>query len=310
MKPKLTIVTLLFYQIVFSQRTADSIYFRHFEKFIYSTEKLINAGYQLDYLALGPKPDNSNTDSLFYYLNEVKAGLRILDSVGRFSMAMAAYFENGRRDRFRDLTSPIAQLQCSYSHYMQNLRNAKEDLTAIVTAALTLDKHLSKGYPISIFCPYTYDEVRVNFGKTPSKKIDFANPINFLDQTSFLISGWYFIVDSLTDFERQLNKTKTFYFIDSTPIITAKNIENLKIYERKDGGGFGLEILFDKDSKILWSDATEKASVRHQRLAFILYNNLIYAPKILEKITNGIADLKGYTLEELELFKEKLEREK
>ena len=88
---------------------------------------------------------------------------------------MANYFEDGKRARSRNLSSPIAQSQCSYSHYMQNLRYARDSIPAIVKASLILESHLKHGFPSSIYCPFIYDEVKFGPGlapaKTPVKKI-------------------------------------------------------------------------------------------------------------------------------------------
>ena len=52
---------------------------------------------------------------------------------------------------------------------------------------------------------------------------------------SVLYTGWYYIVDT-SGYKRRLDKTDEFYFIDPTPITTAKNITELKIYTANEGG--------------------------------------------------------------------------
>jgi len=144
MRFKLTTITILFCQVTFSQNLRDTTYFKYFETFIHSTETLIKES---------QKQKNSKPDSINFYANEVKTILRKLDSIDRFSFSMANYFEDGKRARSRDLSSSIAQSQCSYSHYMQNLRYARDSIPAIVKASLILESHLKNGFPPSIYFP-------------------------------------------------------------------------------------------------------------------------------------------------------------
>jgi len=175
MKSQLTIIAAFLCQMAFSQREEDSIYFKNFDIFISRTETLIRNVHQFGDTTIRKKQKHSKKDSTNFYADEVKKALRKLDSMRNF-FGMAGYFQRGNKPgRSQDLSSPVCQLQCSYSHYMQNLRYVKDSIPAIVKAALILETHLRKGYPESIYCPYIYDEVQFGPGlappKPPTKKI-------------------------------------------------------------------------------------------------------------------------------------------
>ncbi len=125
---------------------------------------------------------------------------------------------------------------------------------------------------------------------------------------SVLYTGWYYIVDT-SDYKRRLDKTKEFYFIDPTPIITAKNITELKMYTANEGG-FGLLMRLDEISTKAWSVATEKSIGR--RLAFIVDNRLLHTPSVNSQITGGVTALNrnDYSKAELENFKTIIDSER
>jgi hypothetical protein len=104
---------------------------------------------------------------------------------------------------------------------------------------------------------------------------------------SVLYTGWYYIVDT-SSYKRQLDKTNEIYFVDPTPITTAKNITTLEIYTANNGG-FGLMMQLNEVGTKAWRIATEKSVGR--KLAFILDNRLLHAPFVNSQITGGVTAL-------------------
>ncbi len=127
-----------------------------------------------------------------------------------------------------------------------------------------------------------------------------------------MITGWYYISEIEQGFKLQLENSKEYFFIDPTPIVTAKNFTTLEIYESNAGGKkhIGLTIRLDKSGTKKWSLATEKSVGK--KLAFILDNKLIYTLHINSQITGGTTALNrgDLTIEQLEEIKRILEKEK
>jgi preprotein translocase subunit SecD len=121
---------------------------------------------------------------------------------------------------------------------------------------------------------------------------------------SILSTGWYYIADTNTGYHRQLDKDQDYYFINPKPIVTAKDFKRLEIYKMKEKG-FGLEMQLDEEATKLWSIVTRRLSMTGQKLAFILNDNLLIAPRVLSQITNGMTAINrsDYTKEELKRFK-------
>ena len=127
---------------------------------------------------------------------------------------------------------------------------------------------------------------------------------------SVLSTGWYYIINKDNGYKRLLDKASEYYFIDPTPITTAKNFTQLRVYAAKDRG-FGLLILLDETGTKAWSSATKKASRNYQKLGFILDNKLLYLAPVFSQITNGTTAVtrNDYTKDELESFKTRIEKE-
>lgn len=168
MKFLFTITIVLLSQMAFSQRWTDTAYNNSFNKFIEQTNTLIKKSHDLNAKNTNKKAKKLMQDSINLYALKVRTTLRDLDSIGT-SLEMASYFANGKLARSQDLSSRITQLQCSYSHYMQRIRESKDSIPAIVNAALVLETHLKNGFPPSIYCPFIYDEVKFGPGLAPSK---------------------------------------------------------------------------------------------------------------------------------------------
>ena len=170
MRFKLTIITILSCQVLLSQNLRDTIYFKNFENFIHSTETLIKQSHRFSDTTASRRQKIPKSDSITFYAIEVKNILRMLDSIDRFFLSMGRYFAKGKGARSQDLSSPVAQLQCSYSHYIQNLRYARDSIPAIVKASLVLESHLKNGFSSSIYCPFIYGEVKLGPGLTPANE--------------------------------------------------------------------------------------------------------------------------------------------
>jgi preprotein translocase subunit SecD len=122
-----------------------------------------------------------------------------------------------------------------------------------------------------------------------------------------LATGWYYVVDN--DHRRQLEKDTIFYFIDTTPIVAPKHFTTLEVTEDNWHNAM-LVIKFDKEGTKAWSNATAKYIGR--RLALIIDNKLMIAPKVNSQITGGVSALnaKWYSKQDLEKFKTIIEKEK
>ena len=126
---------------------------------------------------------------------------------------------------------------------------------------------------------------------------------------TFLKTGWYNISASPNTFKRQLDKDTISFYIDPTPIITAKNIKNLNLYEYENSE-IGLTMEFDKNGTLLWKYWTNKAV--GGKLAFIINDILVYTPTVVSEIAWGKAALNRgiYSKAELEFFKETIDKER
>jgi preprotein translocase subunit SecD len=134
----------------------------------------------------------------------------------------------------------------------------------------------------------------------------------FSQDTTSLNTGWYYIVDTANGFKRQLDKSTEAFFIDPTPIVTAKNLTTLEIHESNVNGNTHLLLIMrlDKNGTENWIAATGN-SVGKQ-LAFILDDKLLRVPKVNSQITAGVTALNrgDYSRQELEKFKAIIETEK
>ena len=146
--------------------------------------------------------------------------------------------------------------------------------------------------------------------RIPSAQKNNNNNLDIEKPDSILSTGWYFIINKDNGIKRLLDKASEYYFIDPTPITTAKNFTQLRVYAAKDRG-FGLLILLDEIGTKAWSSATKKASRNYQRLGFILDNKLLYLAPVFSQITNGTTAVtrNDYTKDELESFKTRIEKE-
>jgi preprotein translocase subunit SecD len=129
-----------------------------------------------------------------------------------------------------------------------------------------------------------------------------------INSDSTLQTGWYYIVDTANGFKRQLDKDTLFYFINPIPIVTAKNIKAMEIYENQ--YGVGLSMNLDDEGTIAWRYATQREL--YKRIGFIVKNRLLSAPIVNGEITNGTTALNRgvYTKRELEEIQKRIEGSK
>jgi preprotein translocase subunit SecD len=130
----------------------------------------------------------------------------------------------------------------------------------------------------------------------------FASPQK-VKHNAKLSTGWYYINEDNSGVKRQLDKTNTFYFMGSTPIITSKNINKIE-FRRDNQGKDYLAMQFDNAGTQAWSFATARSTGK--RLGFILNDKLIQAPYVNSQITGGIAAIWDYSKAELELIKNEI----
>jgi preprotein translocase subunit SecD len=129
---------------------------------------------------------------------------------------------------------------------------------------------------------------------------------------SILVTGWYYIIDTDNGFKRQLDKSLEFYFIDPKPIVVKDNFIHTEIYKTDFKGSYpdytGLTIRLDKIGTDSWAIATEKAISK--RLALIINNKLVNAPKVNSQITVGVTALNRseYNEREIEEFKKQIDK--
>lgn len=139
-------------------------------------------------------------------------------------------------------------------------------------------------YDDFVFIPYTSLTARPdnssqsNVGdrllEDPEHHIKDNPEITKHDSTIFY-TGWYYVLDTVNGYKRQLDKSTDTFFIDRHPIVTANNFTTLEIYESDTSGTryIGLTMRLDEKGTESWSIATEKAIGK--QLAFILDNKLI-----------------------------------
>lgn len=120
-----------------------------------------------------------------------------------------------------------------------------------------------------------------------SSHIENTEP-EYAIKDSFLITGFYRISNNNEGLKRiQLYDTTTYYVIP-TPVISVKHFKSIEIAD----GHYGHEVVsiqFDKMGTDLWFAGTQQA--QGQKLAVIVNDTLISAPRVNEPIPSGRASL-------------------
>ncbi|WP_157446873.1 hypothetical protein [Cytophaga aurantiaca] len=154
-------------------------------------------------------------------------------------------------------------------------------------------------------------------GQNLNKQSDFKTKIDSVYskilKDSTLVTGWYYISDTINGYERQLDKSDEVYYIVPMPIVIKDNFYSVEIFKTNFKGLYpdyvGLEIMLDEYGTNVWSIATENAI--HKRLALIINNKLVHAPKVNAQIPNGMTTLNRaeYSLKNIKEFKLLIDKE-
>lgn len=126
-------------------------------------------------------------------------------------------------------------------------------------------------------------------------------------QNRKIANGWYYITEESYGIKLRLDKSNSYYYIDSTPIIGSKNIKKISFQYDNKGNPY-LKLQFDAIGTNIWKLATRRYINR--KLGFVFNNMLIQAPTVNSEIDSGIAAIWEYSKEELSLIKMILERER
>ena len=102
-----------------------------------------------------------------------------------------------------------------------------------------------------------------------------------------LATGWYFVRLSAPEKGIQMSMANDTvkYCVDIWPILTAKKIADLKVYDSS--GHRGLYMRFNEQGKSDWYEGTIRSISNH--MAFIVDGVLVAAPFINNEIENGVA---------------------
>ncbi|HNI54899.1 MAG TPA: hypothetical protein PK511_10280 [Chitinophagales bacterium] len=140
-----------------------------------------------------------------------------------------------------------------------------------------------------------------------SKHIENTEP-EYVIQDTFLITGFYRISNNNECLKRtQLYDTATYYVIP-TPVISVKHFKSIEMAK----GYYGHKVLslqFDKMGTDLWFAETTEA--QGEKIAVIVNDTLISAPRVNEAIPVGRASLDLGPENEIKLqqFKSDIEKE-
>ena len=135
-------------------------------------------------------------------------------------------------------------------------------------------------------------------GDNRVRKKNFAPPI-----PGFLVTGCYYIVDDSTAIKRSFtgdNGTET-YYLNPDPIFTVGDFQEVKLND--DNGRYALNISLNEKGTKAFAAATKKYTGK--MLAFVIYNRLVMAPRVVGEISGGKIEITGgYETEKYkELFK-------
>lgn len=129
---------------------------------------------------------------------------------------------------------------------------------------------------------------------------------------STLKTGWYYVTDQQTNFKRQLDKTSEFYFIDPNVIVPVGQFKNLELTDSEyEGKRYPMLVIrFDTKGTDSWSIATEKSI--GGKLALIVNDKLVIAPRVNSQITAGVSALNrtDYTKQDIEEILKQIENER
>lgn len=170
MRKYLIILALLYTINSYSQRV-DTAYSNLFTRFQKNTNELVAVLNRKGITTAADFNRSRKNKKVLSYIKAIKKDNDELTSNKFSGQELFFYFIGNKSPRSQDLSSPAAQLQCSYSHFMATLKKIHADsLSRTIEAVLKLDLHLKKGYPPSIYCPYLYSEIKLGSGLRPKNK--------------------------------------------------------------------------------------------------------------------------------------------
>lgn len=106
----------------------------------------------------------------------------------------------------------------------------------------------------------------------------------FKDFDVRLVSGCYYVTDSLSGVERTMWKTGEELYISPKAIVTVANFSSVKI-ESDQFGKSAILVSLDKEGTEKFAEATEKWTGR--QLAFVINDTLFSAPRVNMRIDGG-----------------------
>jgi preprotein translocase subunit SecD len=130
-------------------------------------------------------------------------------------------------------------------------------------------------------------------------------------QSVYLKTGMYRVADSTAhgSIKREyeiMGYTRILYLLPD-PILTAKNIQSMKIEKSELDGQSELMVSFDKSGRKIWYDVTKELIDR--QVAFVLDNKVLMASFIRAQIANGQFGIAGDTREDVEAIMQVLNKE-
>lgn len=175
----LAILSIFICNQSFAQKP-DTLFNRDFDHFRGLTDSLISELHSIGITNASELQTTRVSPKAIYYCDTIRKQLKLAYSHGVFEFKIASYFDNGKPARGQDFSSPVAQLQCSYSMFAEEFRKAGNIHNEIVSV-LNLNNWLKNGFPETKYCPYVYAPVEVNFGKP---KPAFNNSLPRKDSTN------------------------------------------------------------------------------------------------------------------------------
>lgn len=131
----------------------------------------------------------------------------------------------------------------------------------------------------------------------------------FKDFNGRLVSGCYYVTDSLSGVERTMWKTGEKLYISPKAIVAVANFGSIKI-ESDQFGKSAILVSLDKEGAEKFAEATEKWVGR--QLAFVINDTLVSAPQVNMRIDGGnlmITNL-GFTEDKCREFVDSMNSEK
>lgn len=157
------IAIVLLVSIECSAQGKDSAFNVQFDKFRSLTDSLIGVSQKAGINDPNKMDVSKITPSITFHCSAVRQQLSIVDAGGGYDFKISEYFSKGERIRSQDISSPISQMECDYYYFASAVRKATKD-EDIIKAALILNEWITKGFPPTMYCPYFYAPVEVEFG--------------------------------------------------------------------------------------------------------------------------------------------------